>query len=151
VPSYELYRRYDADEDDGIMAILDIHPATRGHVLVIPKRPARTWLQLGLIAHQQASSLTYMVAKRQEDVLGVETVTPANFGEQVPHVHYHSMPSYEPGDTIHRMHPDSGRMQEPIDHDDLSLLREQLAFPPELAAEADAQLAHLSRFAIHLF
>ncbi|MBX6334489.1 hypothetical protein IRY61_04095 [Candidatus Saccharibacteria bacterium] len=81
---------------------------------------------------------------------------PRLFGDDVPHVHCHVMPSYRGGDTSERMHPKSGRMQEPVDREKLEDIRWQLLFPAELRDYVDLELKvmganPLKRFMLTLF
>ena len=85
ISCYKIY------EDEKNLAFLDIHPTTRGHVLVIPKievdkiyeLPEEDYVSLWLAAKK--------VAKHMEEVLGARTLFRV-VGTDVPHAHIHLEP-----------------------------------------------------------
>lgn len=87
LPSYPLY--HNDDPNIGLMAILDIFPATRGQALVIPLEPVESWGELPAHRHFQAIALGRFLLPHLMRTLApspnrIVTVTS---GEQVPHVH----------------------------------------------------------------
>ena len=85
IPSYKIY------EDDQTYAFLDIHPETRGHILVVPKVEVdkiydlddETFIALMLTAKK--------LAKHLESKTGHRTLWKI-IGTDVPHAHIHLMP-----------------------------------------------------------
>ncbi|HEY5853125.1 MAG TPA: HIT family protein [Aldersonia sp.] len=85
-------------EDDDVVAFLDIRPFTRGHLLVVPRVPART------LAHLDPATggRMFQVAQRLAAALRVSDVQceGVNFfladgvvaGQEVFHVHLHVIP-----------------------------------------------------------
>jgi histidine triad (HIT) family protein len=98
IPSYEVY------SDNKCMAFLDINPATKGHVLLIPKEhfslmpliPDDLAAHLGQVAKHIA-----MKAMKTFDAIGVNifVANGAVAGQNAPHVIIHIIPRYN-GDDI---------------------------------------------------
>lgn len=151
IPSYPIYR-YDEGDGQGLMAILDICPATLGHVLIIPEEPVQQWTDLAPERLRQISRLGQLVAQRQIDVLpGVNRVVQSFFGDDVPHVHSHNIPSYDRGDVVRRMQPDSGRTGRRAGSDELSIVQKALQFPDELREYADMEMSTLGERSSFLY
>ncbi|WP_417513911.1 HIT family protein [Minwuia sp.] len=94
LPSEQVY------EDDMTLALMDIMPRSDGHVLVIPKDPARTILDA---TPEQLDACIRTVQKLSRAVMkafdadGV-TLTQANEaagGQEVFHLHFHVLPRHE--------------------------------------------------------
>ena len=87
-------------EDDDVLAFMDAFPQSPGHVLVIPKRPARTLLDaptqaLGpLIVHVQRIARAVRAAL-QPDGLVITQFNGAPAGQTVFHLHFHIIPRYD--------------------------------------------------------
>jgi histidine triad (HIT) family protein len=98
IPAHRLY------EDERVLAILDIGPLSRGHVLVIPKEPAETLDQL---SEESAAALGRVLPRLCRAVMTATGIKDYNVLENngrsahqaVEHVHFHIIP--KPG-------PDSG-------------------------------------------
>lgn len=87
-------------EDDMTVALMDIMPRSDGHVLVIPKGPARNIMDA---TPEQLDACIRMVQKLSHAVMkafdadGV-TLTQANEaagGQEVFHLHFHVLPRHE--------------------------------------------------------
>lgn len=94
LPSVRVY------EDDMTVAMMDIMPRSPGHVLVIPKAPARNVLDA---TPEQLDACIRTVQKLSHAVMtafdadGV-TLTQANEGaggQEVFHLHFHVLPRHE--------------------------------------------------------
>ncbi|WP_416898247.1 MAG: HIT family protein [Minwuia sp.] len=94
LPSEQVY------EDDMTLALMDIMPRSDGHVLVIPKGPARNMLDA---TPEQLDACIRTVQKLSHAVMkafdadGV-TLTQANEaagGQEVFHLHFHVLPRHE--------------------------------------------------------
>lgn len=88
------------DEDDRVVAFMDINPATRGHVLVIPRVHAKDVLEIAPEDLAAAARMGQKLAKRAVDTLGADGVNLLNScGEHawqtVFHFHLHVIPRYE--------------------------------------------------------
>lgn len=91
LPSHRVY------EDEHVLAILDIGPLTRGHVLVIPKEPAET---LDALSDESAAAVGRVLPRLCRAVVAVTGVRDYNVLENnghaahqaVRHVHFHIIP-----------------------------------------------------------
>jgi histidine triad (HIT) family protein len=87
------------DEDERTIAFMDINPATRGHVLVVPRAHSADLLE---IDHDDLAAVAWMgrrIAQRQKDRLGADGVNLLNSCGQVAwqtvfHFHLHVIPRY---------------------------------------------------------
>lgn len=98
IPCHKIY------EDDNVLAFLDIHPASFGHTLVVPKKYSiDLW-------HADSESLKHLVLACHKISLALKKVTNCSglnmitncqspAGQVVPHLHFHLIPRYE-GDQI---------------------------------------------------
>ncbi|HLC57806.1 MAG TPA: HIT family protein [Candidatus Nanoarchaeia archaeon] len=87
IESYKVY------EDDGVVAVLDIKPASEGHVLVIPKQHVQRSTEL---KDDNVFSAANKIAKRIFDVLGKDTnifvANGGDAGQRAEHVIVHVIP-----------------------------------------------------------
>jgi histidine triad (HIT) family protein len=91
-------------EEERAIAFMDISPATRGHVLVIPREHAVDLTEVGPEDLAACARLAQRVARRQLDVLGADGVNLLNScgaaaWQTVFHFHIHVIPRYE-GDPL---------------------------------------------------
>ena len=84
-------------EDDNTLAFMDVMPQAQGHVLIIPKEPAESLLDLSAEGAAAVIATTQRVAravKKALDAPGIYVMhlngTPA--GQTVFHVHFHVIP-----------------------------------------------------------
>lgn len=94
-------------EDDRTLAFMDIMPQADGHVLIIPKEPAVTLLDLSEEGAVAAIRTTRRIAIAVKKALGVEGIHVAQLngaaaGQTVPHIHFHVIP--HAAGTVLRMH-----------------------------------------------
>ena len=85
IPSYKIY------EDDKTYAFLDIHPETKGHTLVIPKKEVDKIYNLEDEDYQALMDTVKKLSKHMEDKLGARILWKV-VGTDVPHAHVHLMP-----------------------------------------------------------
>lgn len=85
IPCYKIY------EDDKTFAFLDIHPESKGHVLVIPKNEVDKIYDLPDEDYQALMSTVKKLSAHMEKVLGARTLWKV-VGTDVPHAHVHLMP-----------------------------------------------------------
>lgn len=109
IPSHKVY------EDTEILAFLDIHPATHGHTLVIPKQHAADLFSITPQALAAAAQASQVVARILQKVLQADGVKIMQnngkaAGQDVFHYHVHVIPrkhgdravgSWQPGETDH--------------------------------------------------
>jgi histidine triad (HIT) family protein len=87
-------------EDEHTLAIMDIMPRADGHVLVIPKTPARNMLDAN--PEQLASCLAtvQLIGHAMRKGLDADGITLQQFneaagGQEVFHLHFHVLPRHE--------------------------------------------------------
>jgi histidine triad (HIT) family protein len=87
-------------EDDRTIGFLDISPATRGHLLVIPRAHSRDLLEIPAEDLQACMRTAQMLASRAKERLGADGVSLLNSSgsaawQTVFHFHLHVIPRYE--------------------------------------------------------
>lgn len=92
------------DEDERTIAFMDISPATRGHVLVVPRRHARDLLAVEREDLEATVATVQRVARRISERLGPDGINVLNScgaaaWQTVFHFHVHVIPRYE-GDPL---------------------------------------------------
>ena len=93
IPSFKVH------EDEQVLAFMDIMPQAEGHVLVIPKTPAVTLLDLPADAAATTIQAVQKVARGLKAALNVEGIVLMQLsgeaaGQTVPHVHFHLIPTH---------------------------------------------------------
>lgn len=94
IPSYKVY------EDDEIIAILDVNPASRGHTLVMPKEHVCDMTRCPKILLDHAFEVAQLIAQAEIAQLGasgcnVITNIGESAGQSVKHFHIHVIPRYD--------------------------------------------------------
>lgn len=84
-PCYKIY------EDEKTFAFLDIHPETKGHVLVVPKVEIDKIYELPDEDYQALMQTVKKLSRHMEKVLGKRTLWKV-VGTDVPHAHVHLTP-----------------------------------------------------------
>ena len=85
IPCYKIY------EDDKTFAFLDIHPESKGHVLVIPKNEVDKIYELPDEDYQALMATVKKLSQHMEKQLGARTLWKV-VGTDVPHADVHLMP-----------------------------------------------------------
>ena len=93
IPSKKVY------EDDVFLAILDVAPATKGHVLILPKEHVKT---LADLSDDKASKILILAKKIIKAMMEVHSFNNYNIiqnngklaGQSVDHFHLHLIPRY---------------------------------------------------------
>lgn len=90
-PCYKVY------EDDHVLAFLDIMPRAPGHVLVLPKAPARNILDISPDDLAHVIKVAQKIAKVSVEAFGADGITIQQFnesagGQVVFHLHVHVIP-----------------------------------------------------------
>lgn len=93
IPSFTVY------EDEDFKAILDLSPATKGHVLIIPKEDAKTLLDLSDEKCSKILIVAKKIATALKEVLGFTSYNLIQnngriAGQTVDHFHLHIIPRY---------------------------------------------------------
>ncbi len=87
-------------EDDETLAFLDIMPRTKGHVLVIPKKPAINMIDIDpdnlCVLIRSVHKLAPLVRKAMSaDGFVIQQFNEAAAGQMVFHIHFHIVPRYK--------------------------------------------------------
>lgn len=87
-------------EDERTVAFMDIAPATRGHMLVIPRRHARDLLEIEREDLEATVAVGQLLAKQAVERLGADGVNLLNScgraaWQVVFHFHLHVIPRYQ--------------------------------------------------------
>lgn len=118
IPGHIIY------EDEKTLAFLDIHPATEGHTLVVPKTQIEFLWDLPDDDYQALMATVKKVGTHLRQHAGKLYVGELVVGTDVPHAHVHVIPF----DTPHELkRPLEAATAEP-DHEALARVREKLSF-----------------------
>jgi histidine triad (HIT) family protein len=87
-------------EDERTVAFMDINPATRGHLLVVPREHAENVLEIDPDDLEAVARTGQAMARRVRDKLGADGVNLLNSTGSVAwqtvfHFHLHVIPRYE--------------------------------------------------------
>lgn len=93
LPCHRVY------EDDATLAFMDIMPRGTGHVLVIPKAPARNLFDIDAESLAAVMRTTQIVAKAAMQVFDADGITIEQYnepggGQVVFHLHVHVLPRF---------------------------------------------------------
>ena len=94
-PAYKVY------EDEHSLCILDIHPYTKGHCLVVSKRHVQWWHELTDQENASLFTVAKVVANRMMGKFNPDFVFLYARGRRVPHTHVFLIPTYS-GDVLDR-------------------------------------------------
>lgn len=92
LPSYKIY------EDEYVIAILDLNPIQKGHVLVIPKQEVDQLFELDEVMYDEMMRRVRYMAQVMKAKIGCARVCVFVEGYGVPHVHVHLVPTNKPED-----------------------------------------------------
>jgi histidine triad (HIT) family protein len=87
------------DEDERTVAFMDINPATRGHVLVVPREHSTDLTEIAEDDLAAVAAMSKRLAVRQQERLGADGVNLLNSCGKVAwqtvfHFHVHVIPRY---------------------------------------------------------
>jgi histidine triad (HIT) family protein len=104
-------------EDDHTIAFMDIHPWTRGHSLVIPKRHVPSLLEIDDDELAHVASAAKRLAQRMNERLGCDGINLLNScgaaaWQTVFHFHVHVIPRYDDDPLQLPVRPQEGDMDE---------------------------------------
>jgi histidine triad (HIT) family protein len=93
VPCHKVY------EDDVALAFMDVMPQADGHVLVLPKRPARNILDADPEILCQLMTRVQKIARAAKEALAADGITILQYnepagGQTVFHLHFHIIPRW---------------------------------------------------------
>jgi histidine triad (HIT) family protein len=94
IPAHVLY------EDDHTLSFMDIMPRAKGHALVIPKEPSRTFLDLDATEIGALYQTVQKIAKASKKAFQADGITIHQFNEKaggqvIFHTHVHVIPRFE--------------------------------------------------------
>lgn len=92
-------KSYTICEDELSLCILDIHPYTKGHSLVISKRHVPWWHELTDQENESLFKMAKRVATRMMDQLNPDFIFLYARGRRIPHTHLFLIPTYG-GDVL---------------------------------------------------
>ena len=100
IPSHKVY------EDADVLAMMDIFPQSRGHLLVIPKAPSRNLLDADPRVLAVVIPQVQRLAKAVQTALSPDGIRIVQFNEapadqSVFHLHFHVIPVYEGTELAH--------------------------------------------------
>lgn len=93
IPSYKIA------ENDNYYAFLDIHPNSKGHTLVVPKKEEDKIFDLSEVDFLSLMQYSRTIAKGIEKAVPCERVGMTVIGLEVPHVHVHLIPLHTMADA----------------------------------------------------
>lgn len=87
-------------EDDAVLAIMDIFPQSKGHLLVIPKAASRNLLDADPASLSATIPYVQRLARAVQSALKPDGIRIMQFnevpaGQSVFHLHFHIIPIYE--------------------------------------------------------
>ncbi len=110
-------------EDSICIAMVDIRPLNRGHVLVVPREEVDKWHELGTKSISHLMTIAHMVAKAQQLIFKPARVGLMIAGFEVPHTHIHCVPI----EDMSHLDFTQAEMGDPDDLDEVAdLLRDKL-------------------------
>lgn len=94
IPAHKVY------EDEQVLAMMDLFPQSRGHLLVIPKAPSRNMLDADPATLSAAIPTVQRLARAVQKALRPDGIRMVQFneapaGQSVFHLHFHLIPVYE--------------------------------------------------------
>jgi histidine triad (HIT) family protein len=104
-PAYRIY------EDEHCLVILDIHPHTEGHCLVVSKRHVPWWHDLNEEETKSLFSAARKIARKMMKVFKPDFVCMYARGRRIPHTHIFLIPTYG-GDLLDRFFNTLEKVQE---------------------------------------
>lgn len=110
-------------EDEFCMVLLDIHPLTEGHALVVAKKQIEFVWDLPDEDYQAIMKTAKRVALKLREVIGTQYVSERIVGVDVPHAHVQLIPFNDPSELSKQQDMES----EP-DHEALASLAKKLSF-----------------------
>ncbi|MFY9626975.1 MAG: HIT family protein [Methylocystis sp.] len=94
IPAHKVF------EDEVALAIMDIMPRAEGHVLVIPKKPARGIMDIDPENLAELIKRVQLVAKATKTAFDADGLTLQQFnesagGQVIFHLHFHILPRWD--------------------------------------------------------
>ena len=110
-------------EDSTCIAMVDLRPLNRGHVLVIPREEVDKWHELSAASISHLMTIAHKVAEAQQLIFKPARVGLMIAGFEVPHTHIHCVPI----EDMSHLDFTQAQMGDPDDLDEVAdLLRDKL-------------------------
>ena len=87
IPSYKLY------EDEYVYAFLDVFPQQKGHTLIVPKIEIDHFADVPEPHYSAIFQAAKKLSKPLQEVTGCKRICTVFAGYEVPHTHYHLVPT----------------------------------------------------------
>lgn len=113
IPSFKVY------EDEYVYAFLDINPISHGHTLIVPKTEIDYFVDVPEPYYSAVFQAAKKIAPALQKVTGCKRVSTIITGFDVPHFHYHLIPSNSGADI-------DFSLAKPADFTELGLLQERI-------------------------
>ncbi len=114
IPCYKIY------EDDKTFAFLDIHPESKGHVLVIPKNEVDKIYELPDEDYRALMHTVKKLSQHLEKQLNARILWKV-VGTDVPHAHVHLMPldpAWRYGKTLNLTEDEFAQIRDQLEYHD---------------------------------
>jgi histidine triad (HIT) family protein len=106
IPSFKIF------EDDYTFAFLDINPIQPGHTLIVPKYEVDYFVDLPEPFYTAIFKTAKIIAPALQIATQASRIGTLIEGFDVPHVHYHLVPMFQPGDLFsQRLSLDEAQMK----------------------------------------
>ena len=110
-------------EDSICVAMVDIRPLNRGHVLIVPREEVDRWHELSAESINHLMAVAHEVAKVQQLIFKPTRIGLMIAGFEVPHTHIHCVPI----EDMSHLDFTQAEMGDPDDLDEVAdLLRDKL-------------------------
>ncbi len=137
IPSKKVY------EDNNTLAILDINPASEGHVLVMPKKHSETIFEANEEDLKATIATTKKVANKIKSELSPEGLNVIQnngevAGQVIAHIHFHVLPRYKDDKIMigfPRNQTDETQLNDVLNK--LKMETEEIEEPPEKEEKKD--------------
>ena len=97
IPSKKLY------ENDYVFVIMDLHPVSNGHLLIIPKKHFTDFTELDneTLSHiNETSKLMKDLIYKKLNAVGLKICVNYGIAQEIKHYHMHLIPVYKNKETI---------------------------------------------------
>ena len=97
IPSRKLY------ENDYVFVIMDLHPVSNGHLLIIPKKHFTDFTELDnkTLSHiNETSKLMKDLIYKKLNAVGLKICINYGTAQEIKHYHMHLIPIYKNKETI---------------------------------------------------
>lgn len=88
LPAYMIY------EDEKVLVFLAKDQVQLGHCLVVSRQPIDHWIDVPWDIYRQVQWIAFLVGKAIHKVTQCRRVVTATVGYEIPHYHYHLIPTW---------------------------------------------------------